>query len=224
MLLSGNRAQHLSPSLNKRGDAEDWGELPDTEATPMITPSEVLEFLYCKRFTYFLNVMKIKQYEEKRYKVQLGKEIHRKRIEENREYLRKKIPIERKEVSVYLASPKLRVRGIVDEVLWLKDGTLAPIDYKFTPYREYTFKTHRVQIVLYGMLVEETYGMPVNRGYISYIRGGSKTHEILFSEGLKGSAVGIIDEIFQIIATEKIPPRTSYKVRCMDCCYKNICV
>lgn len=195
----------------------------DTETTPMITPSEVLEFLYCQRFTYFLNVLKINQYEDKRYKVQLGREVHEKRLMQNREYIRKKVPVERKEVGVYLASRKLRVRGQVDEVLWLSDGTLAPMDYKFTPYREYTFRTHRTQIVLYGMLVEETYGMPVNRGFIAYIRGGSKTHEVPLSKVARERALKAVDEIFQIIASETIPPMTKYKVRCVDCCYKNIC-
>ncbi len=198
--------------------------LNDTETTPMITPSEVLEYLYCARFTYFLNVMKIAQYEEKRYKVQLGREVHKRRLEQNRDYLRKKIPIERKETEVYLASPQLRVRGIVDEVLWLKDGNMAPMDYKFTPYREYAFRTHRVQIALYGMLVEETYGRPVKSGYIAYIRGGSKTHEIPLTGKLKNRAVRIVDEIFNIIEAEKMPKGTQQRVRCADCCYKNICV
>jgi hypothetical protein len=41
-----------------------------------ITPSEIIEFLYCKRFIYFMKCLGIRQYEEKRYKVQKGREIH----------------------------------------------------------------------------------------------------------------------------------------------------
>ena len=196
----------------------------DTETTSMITPSEVLEYLYCARFTYFLNVMKIAQYEDRRYKVQLGREVHNQRLEQNRDYFRKKIPVEQKETEVYLASPQLRVRGVVDEVLWLKDGTMAPMDYKFTPFREYVFRTHRVQIALYGMLIEETYERPVKYGYIAYIRGGSKTHKISLTENLKSRAIRSVDDIFNIIEAEKMPSRTKQRVRCADCCYKNICV
>ena len=32
----------------------------DTEQTPMITPSEVLEHVYCPRFTWFMNVQNIR--------------------------------------------------------------------------------------------------------------------------------------------------------------------
>ena len=35
-----------------------------------ITPSDIIEFLYCKRFIYYMKCLGIEQYEEKRYKVQ----------------------------------------------------------------------------------------------------------------------------------------------------------
>ncbi|MEZ5582076.1 MAG: hypothetical protein R3F37_04210 [Candidatus Competibacteraceae bacterium] len=49
------------------------GWLLDTEYTPMITPSEVLEHVYCPRFTWFMNVQNIPQHEDKRYKVLKGR-------------------------------------------------------------------------------------------------------------------------------------------------------
>jgi len=48
----------------------------DTEATPMITPSDVVEHLFCPRYTYFLNCLKIPQHEELRYKVLKVRELH----------------------------------------------------------------------------------------------------------------------------------------------------
>ncbi len=38
----------------------------------MITPSEVIEHIYCPRFTCFLNCLNIPQHEELRYKVLKG--------------------------------------------------------------------------------------------------------------------------------------------------------
>ena len=119
----------------------------DTESTVMITPSEVIEHLYCPRFTYFMNCLNIPQHEELRYKVMKGRNLHDAKEKENREYLRKKIGAVAKEVSVYVASPVLRVRGVVDEVLTLADGSLSPLDYKYTEYRDYLFETHKVHIV-----------------------------------------------------------------------------
>ena len=38
-----------------------------------ITPSELIEFNYCKRFIYYMKCLNIPQFEEKRFKVQKGK-------------------------------------------------------------------------------------------------------------------------------------------------------
>lgn len=196
----------------------------DPQSQVMITPSEVMEYVYCPRFTYFLNVLRIEQYEEKRYKVLKGRRVHEDRLKHNKNYLRKKIPAIKKEMDIYLANLEFGVRGIVDEILWLEDGTLAPVDYKFTPFKKSAFKTHKYQLVLYGLLIEKTYSMKVNQGYIVYIRGGSKALRVDITKILKEKALKFVQEIMHIIVSEKIPKQTTYKIRCNDCTYKNICV
>ena len=198
--------------------------IDDIKNPILITPSEVMEYLYCPRFTYFLNILKIPQHEDKRYKVQKGRIVHENRLKQNKDYLRKKIPMLKKDMNVYMSSENLHVRGIVDEIAYLQDETLAPIDYKYTPYRKYVFKTHKIQTALYAMLISETYKMEVKRGYIFYIRDGSKMNEVLITSSLCNEAVKIVDEIINIIKDEKIPNKTKTKVRCFDCCYKNICI
>ncbi|RKY34347.1 MAG: CRISPR-associated protein Cas4 [Candidatus Omnitrophota bacterium] len=190
----------------------------------MITPSEVIEYLFCPRFTYFLNVLKIKQYEEKRYKVQKGRRVHEDRLRNNKQYLRKKIPMISKEQNVYLAVPELNVRGIVDEILWLKNGNLAPVDYKYSLYKKFAFVTHKIQLCLYGIMIEKTYGKKVERGYIAYIRDSSKTFEIELDASLKQKALLMVNNVLEIISKEKMPKKTSEKARCVDCTYKNMCV
>lgn len=196
----------------------------DPQQQLMITPSEVMEYLYCPRFTYYLNVLRISQYEKNRYKVLKGRQVHEQRLRHNKSYLPKKIPVLKKEIDVYLADPGLRVRGIVDEILYLEDGTLAPVDYKFSPFKESVYKTHKVQMCLYALLIERTYGRPVIKGYIAYIRGGSKTLDVDITEGMKAHSQKIVDDVFDVILSEKLPEKTKSRVRCVDCTYKNICV
>ena len=196
----------------------------DSETTAMITPSEVIEHIFCPRFTYFMNVLMIPQFEDRRLKVLRGRAVHKRRETENKAYLRKKIGVVRKELEVYLASPGLGVRGVVDEVLWLKDGTMTPLDYKYTVYREHAFKTHQLQVTLYGLLVREIYEQPVTRGYVAYIRGGSRLIEVPLDEKKEAFARRIVQEVFEVIQTGRLPKRTPSKIRCVDCCYKNICV
>ena len=196
----------------------------DTETSPMLTPSEVVEHIWCPRFTYFMNVLMIPQFEDRRYKVLKGREVHKRREKENRDYLRKKLGVVSKEQAVYLASPKVRVRGIVDEVLFLDDGTMAPLDFKYTEYQERAFRTHAIQVTLYGLLIEEVYQAEVTRGYVAYIRGGSKVLEVPLSDEIREATGQILDEMFSIIHMGKLPRKTANKNHCIDCCYKNICV
>ncbi len=196
----------------------------DTESTTMITPSEVIEYLYCPRFIYFMNCLKIPQHEELRYKVIKGRQLHERREKENKEYLRKKIGCVKREIKVYLASQKIRVRGVVDEVLTLEDGSMAPLDYKYTEFREYIFRTHKYQSIIYAMLIKETYNKPVHSGYICYVKDTAVLKEVLYKPPEFEYTLQMIDRIFEIIQTGHYPKRTSHRMRCIDCCYRNICV
>ena len=99
-----------------------------------ITPSDMIEFLYCKRFIYYMKCLGIKQYEDKRYKVEKGRELHRKKENENKDYLRKKLGVVDKKINIDLYSDKYKIKGKVDEVLIFDDNTMAPLDYKFAEF------------------------------------------------------------------------------------------
>lgn len=170
-----------------------------------------------------MNCLNIPQHEELRYKVLKGRELHENRGKENREYLRKKIGCVGKEISVYVASPAVRVRGVIDELLTLSDGSMSPLDYKYTEFRDYLFKTHKVQSVLYAMLIKEIYNKPVRKGYICYTRNGNTLEEIVYKPSDFEYAENVVDEIFRIILRGYYPQKTPYHNRCIDCCYKNIC-
>lgn len=198
--------------------------LSNFEQDIFITPSEVIEYLYCPRFTYFMNVLKIPQHEEQRYKVMKGREMHKEKSKINQEYLRKKIGCTDKETLVYLTSAKYKLKGEVDEVLYLLDGTLAPFDYKFAEYNEFVYKTHKIQSVLYALLIKDNYQKDVKKGFICYIRSNNKLCEILFDKKDFEEAILIIEEIFDIILKGWYPKKTKYLTKCIDCCYRNICV
>lgn len=196
----------------------------DTESTPMITPSDVIEHLYCPRFTYFMNCLNIAQHEELRYKVIKGRELHERREKTNVDYLRKKLGCVDKGISVYIASKTLGVRGVIDEILHLSDGTLAPLDYKYAEYNDYTFDTHRVQSTLYAILIMENYQKPVNKGFICYTKNGNKIKELIYNDRDFCYAKDMVQEIFNVILKGYYPKKTRWQNRCIDCCYRNICV
>jgi CRISPR-associated exonuclease Cas4 len=166
----------------------------------------------------------IPQHEEKHYKVLKGRELHDVKKRVNKDYIRKKLNCVRKETSVYLTSQKHKIRGEVDKVLFLKDGSASPFDYKFAKYKERFFKTYKYQSVLYALLIGENYNVPVKRGFICYTRSNNLIKEIKFEERDFNRAIEMINEILKIIQRGFYPKKTKYLMRCIDCCYRNICV
>lgn len=187
-----------------------------------ITPSDIIEFLYCKRFIYFMKCLGIPQNEDKRYKVQLGRNLHEKKGGANKDYLRKRIGTVRKLVEVPLISEKLKLKGRVDEVNFMEDGGAAPLDYKFAEYKEYTFKTYKTQMVLYSLMIEEMFGASVIRAFLAYCRGRHKLIELQITAEMKSEAVKVIEEYGKVLRGY-YPTATRDRKKCPDCCYRNIC-
>jgi len=166
----------------------------------------------------------IPEHQELRYKVLVGREVHERKVKVNREYVRKKIGCVDKEISVYLSSLKHKIRGVVDEVLSLSDGTMSPLEYKFAEYRPYIFKTHRTQLTLEALLIQENYEKPVKKGFLVYVRSKNLLREVVFKPSDFDNATRIIEEILRIVQNGYYPKKTRSRAKCIDCCYKNICV
>ncbi|MEE9430979.1 MAG: CRISPR-associated protein Cas4 [Melioribacteraceae bacterium] len=187
-----------------------------------ITPSHIIEYLFCPRFIYFQYVLAIPQHEEKSYKAIKGRNIHELKIVQNKDYLRKKIGAKEKHLDVYLTSKKLR--GKIDEVLELNDGSFAPLDYKFAKYNDIVYSTYKTQLYCYALLIEENFNKKVTKGFIVYVRSKNKLITIDIEEAEKEKTLDIIEKVIEIINDNKYPKATSYKKRCFTCTYRNICI
>ena len=187
-----------------------------------LTPSHIIEYLYCPRFTYFEYVIAIPQYESRLYKVQKGRQIHDTKLERNKMYLRKKIGAVEKYTDQYLTNGLLR--GKIDEVLLLKDNTMAPLDYKFAVYDDKIYDTYKTQLFCYAWLIEENFKKKVKRGFLVYSRSNDKLVEVEIRDIDKEKVKHSANEIFYIISNNFYPKPTKFKKRCLNCTYKNICV
>ncbi len=188
-----------------------------------ITPSEVIEYLYCPRFIYFMNVLKISQHEQRRMLVNKGREIHNLKFVQNKEYLRSRIGAIDKQQEVYLTSRKLHLVGKIDEVLFLEDGSAAPLDYKFAVWDERIYKTLKTQQVLYALMIEENFEKKVDKAFLVYVRSNNKLVEMEITDKMKKNAMSIVEDIFEIIEHNFFPDGTKIKSKCSDCTYRNIC-
>jgi len=189
-----------------------------------VTPSLAIEYLYCPRFVYFMKVLNIDQNEETRFKVQKGREIHKYKELSKSEYKRKKIGVVEKIIEEELYSDKYNIHGKVDEILFLDDGTAAPLDYKFAEFNDKIYKTYKFQMVMYSMMISDNYDVKVNRGYLVYTRSRNYIEEISIRNEDFIEVKEIIDNILKIINMNYFPVGTTAKSRCIDCCYRNLCI
>lgn len=187
-----------------------------------LTPSHIIQHLYCPRFTYFEYVLAIPQYEARNYKVMRGRHLHDERLEQNKGYLRRRLGVTARHDDQYLTNELLR--GRVDEVLELRDGTMAPLDYKFAEYKDKVFNTYKTQLFCYAWLIEDNFRRPVQRGFLVYTRSQNKVVEVPVREEDKAEVRAAAEAIRNIIDKNTFPRATKYKRRCLTCTYRNICI
>ncbi len=193
------------------------------EALPL-TVTHILEHLYCPRFTYFEYVLAIPERQERRPLVQMGRQVHEERKKVNPGYLRKKLGVVQRQFDVPLWSRRLGVRGAVDEVLTLEDGTMAPFDYKFAEDPGQVYHNQKVQSALYGLLIQEVFGVEVRRGFLCYVRSAHRVVTLEHGAADYAEAEAVVREVLAVIQTGLFPRATKWKARCKDCCYRNICI
>ncbi len=188
----------------------------------VFTASQVLEYLYCPRFTWFEEVMGIPQNQELRFKVLKGREVHHRKDRHNRAYIRKRQGVIKTERNVYLGAPGLPFRGVVDEILIFQDNKMAPLDWKFAEYKEQLFRTYKTQAVIYAKLIREIYGAVVDQAFLIFTRSQNK----LVTLAITPDDYARLDTIhagLTAIMAGNYPGATRYRRRCNDCCYRNIC-
>lgn len=188
-----------------------------------ITVSKVIEYLYCPRTIFFLDVLGIPKNEMEDFKVKTGKEIHEKRLEQNKGYLRKNIKVIKKEMDISLNSKKNFFHGKLDELLFLEDGTIVPLDYKFSEYTGKVYDTYKYQLAMYSMMIEENYNVESRKGYIVFTRSNNKLKEIEYNEEDFSKVRFFVNEILEIINKGVYPLDVENKNKCKDCCYRKVC-
>jgi CRISPR-associated exonuclease Cas4 len=189
----------------------------------LLTPSDVLEHLFCGRFTYFERHLALPEFQERREKVRRGRELHKVREATNRAYLRKRLGVADKRIDVTLASPRHHLRGRLDEILFFEDGSAGPLDYKFARDPGKIHTTLRVQSAIYALLIQEALGLPVRRGYLVYTRSQNRVVELTYEPADFERIGRTVREIVSVI-TRGVLPRRAPAGRCADCCYRPICV
>lgn len=186
-----------------------------------ITATDLQEYWYCPRFIYYMYVTRIRQYEEKRVKVQIGREVHKAKALE-KDYLRKSLGVVKQEKEMYLSDENLGICGIIDEILHIEDGSIVTLEYKFAE-NKYKFRTQFYQAVYYSLLIDSNYKTNMTKCYFVYTRSGSKLVKYDIKPKHKEYILDCIKEFKKIAHEGFYPKRTKYQRQCLDCTYNKIC-
>ena len=187
-----------------------------------LTPSHLIQHLYCPRFTYFEWVLRLPQFEDNFGKVLRGRHLHDERLERNKGYLRRRLGVVARHDDQYLTNKLLR--GRVDEVLELNDGTFAPLDYKFARYEDRVYATYRTQLYCYAWLIQENFGATVTRGFVVYTRSNNHVATVPVTPEDIERVKAVAADVRRVLNKNILPKATRVKSRCVNCTYRKVCI
>jgi CRISPR-associated exonuclease Cas4 len=169
---------------------------------------DVEEYFFCPRMFYYKHVLG--DIRESGLWSSIGSTVQ----SELSDFVRKNFEVVEEEA--YLEDEMLGVRGRVDYIV--KDNyLLAPLEIKYSrrlkPWWKYT-------ITLYGILLENKYGVPVKRGYM--VIPGPK---IIVFDIMDHDRRYVLESINKCrdILSGKYVPKPYFSHSCINCDYRNRC-
>jgi CRISPR-associated exonuclease Cas4 len=129
------------------------------------------------------------------------------------------------ESNIYLESETLGLKGQVDLVIQTDDNPLnetelIPIDYKLS--RTKPGLHFKLQLVAYGLLLQERYELPANRGFL-YSIPKRRAIEDVFTPHLRTKLRQALVEMQDISQKEYMPTPTRQHAKCQVCEFRRFC-
>ncbi|RLI53267.1 MAG: CRISPR-associated protein Cas4 [Candidatus Thorarchaeota archaeon] len=203
-----------------------YSETKDVSET-YITPTDVKQYVFCPRVTYFTRVMHLKPIMGSQQEA--GRQSHNNvaALERRRKRpLKSELPfiVREREFEKSLESERLGVRGRIDLLLVTDLGEMIPVEIKMmTSHRGQVLFDHKYQLVLLGLLIEDTYGCIVRRGIVHYLND-EKTVIVPFTASLKRRTEKIVNRIREMLHTESMPePRRECRGHPIGCGFADRC-
>lgn len=180
---------------------------------------DLMNYHYCPRIIYYEHVLKSPQITTvKELNGRIKYEIFKEKSKRNK--IVREFPKLKKSYDVTLSSDRLGLITKIDCIIIDEKNKVAyPLQIKDSIRPRKIYRTQKIQIALESALIEEQLGYKVPFSFIKFLKSGE-----LVRVFVKGNELGItLNEIDKIIKSEKFPPPTRYKKRCVDCCYKKMC-
>jgi len=191
----------------------------------MFTVTDLKQYAYCPRIVYYHHCLP--DIRPITYKMEAGREAGA--SEEVRELRRSLRPYGlqrgRRHLDVWLSSQRWGLRGRADLVIDTDDNPtgereLIPVDFKLSPGR--MGLNLRLQILAYGVMLEETWGVTSRRGFVYFIPR-RRAVEVSFTPELRARFEASLTVMRDIVIRERMPPPTRSRGRCQVCEFRRFC-
>lgn len=200
---------------------------PDTQSTdPEGAPDDILftvtdlkQYSYCPRVFYYEHCLP--RIRPRTHKMDIGREEHEsEQARAGRRTLRQYGVVKgRREFEVRVESARLRLRGIVDEVVYTDEGQVIPVDYKLAAA---VSANHRLQLAAYALLLETRVGASVQEGYI-YLMGKRSMTRVRITPALREQLEVLLGAMFETVVKERMPDPPALRNRCAGCEFRRFC-
>ncbi|MGC1119610.1 MAG: CRISPR-associated protein Cas4 [Candidatus Methanofastidiosia archaeon] len=185
-----------------------------------IAVSDVVQFMYCPRKVYFYKVLGLPMVDRK--KMTYGKDEHERehrRVKERKHvYGIEKDQIKKVQHGVFIVDEDIGLYGQIDTVVELQDGSVIPVDVKYSDYSG-VFKNWKKQLLAYALLLERKSGVKVRKGLLYFPKQRKKVFVELSAED-KEFFLKDIERIRGMIKSGKMPRGRD---RCGYCEMKKYC-
>ena len=184
-----------------------------------LTVTDVVEYAFCPKFTYFINILGLKQFEQKRGSVSAGRKLHFKHEKNNLKY----VPHEfsgKKIVARKFFSAKHELSGKIDEAIEMDDEIIL-IERKYSDNHK-IYPTLRIQLGLLSVLIEENLHKPVRKAIVIFSKNTRKIIHVNIDDVIKKESLSMLNDVKKVIMTE-VMPESDFDNRCLNCCFRKIC-
>jgi CRISPR-associated exonuclease Cas4 len=187
----------------------------------VFTVTDLKQYTYCPRvvfYTYCLPLIR-----PTTYKMESGIAAHQTAGERARRRTLSAYGLEggKRHFDVWLTSSILGLRGRVDLVIEVGDREeLIPVEYKHT--RRAVGRHVRLQLAAYGLMLEQTWGAQVERGFV-YSLLTRKAEEIRLAPRLCREAHVTLMEMRNMVEREAMPDAPRARRQCVNCEFRRFC-
>lgn len=176
----------------------------------------IKEYLFCPRIPYFILVLGVKEIQTASMEMGKDVEVLEKEKAKRRKTLFRDRKVLKRWLNLRVSSERLKLQGIVDEVVESEDG-LHVVEYKYGALnRKWVF----YQAVAYAMLVSEHFGRRVNSIILVDLSSGER-REVPYEHRHAQHVMWIVRKLDEIVEEAKLPPMGA---RCPSCLYRKFCI